>query len=571
MTRETKVGLVVVGSFLTLVGVVVSQKLRPAADASDGKDEKIVQVSPKKDNPPANDAKPKILPASLLEPGDNKQSPTPPPAPVPATNPDSLANLPGLNPDVKQPLNNVIQQGQGFVNQQTQNGQTLADQVNQQAKELQEKMKLQNQQTAQSLEQKGKDLFNPVLPPLNPPTTQGNNPNPFALPPLAMNNNPPVPAPITPLTNPGLGTLPPVAPLPPLAGLPGIEEKKGDGLPPLSPPTFGSLDKTYLPPVAPLTPVGVPYQNKDGMLPLPPLAPPLPEQKGLNPAPGLPGIDPLPVAPLPGLNPPPVAPLPGLNPPQPEPNNALPPIQNPVPLAPPIPITNRTDLPPINTQPTQGVQPIPNSPVTINMDPSRIPVIGGQTDRTLTPQNFTKPAGQVTSQQTKIETVRQGGESWEALSQGFYGTDRYAQALRSYNRDQAPLMSGLGNQFAGATQFLSPGQRVIIPSTNDLETGYRSQISGAVAQVQAPAPRPGGGLLGQPTPLTPVGGSSGNTAPTADRVAMYRVPAGGKMIQEIAREQLGDRTLWTEIYRLNPNYPPQQPIPGDVTIRIPAR
>jgi hypothetical protein len=57
---------------------------------------------------------------------------------------------------------------------------------------------------------------------------------------------------------------------------------------------------------------------------------------------------------------------------------------------------------------------------------------------------------------------------------------------------------------------------------------------------------------------------------TSDPTKLYRVPAQGQFLFEIAIRTMGDGNRWTEIYRLNPNINPQQPIPGGTELRLPA-
>jgi hypothetical protein len=51
---------------------------------------------------------------------------------------------------------------------------------------------------------------------------------------------------------------------------------------------------------------------------------------------------------------------------------------------------------------------------------------------------------------------------------------------------------------------------------------------------------------------------------------MYWVPQGGQRLWQIAQQTMGDGNLWTEIYRLNPTLNPEMPVPAGTQIQLPA-
>jgi hypothetical protein len=64
-------------------------------------------------------------------------------------------------------------------------------------------------------------------------------------------------------------------------------------------------------------------------------------------------------------------------------------------------------------------------------------------------------------------------------------------------------------------------------------------------------------------------GSSG--AVKAPGFTTYKVPPGGKLIGEVAQEQLGSSLRWIDIYRWNTSLDVSQSIPEKTEIRIPPR
>jgi len=81
-----------------------------------------------------------------------------------------------------------------------------------------------------------------------------------------------------------------------------------------------------------------------------------------------------------------------------------------------------------------------------------------------------------------------------------------------------------------------------------LEIQYPQLIQHSAAPPAAAAPAV---KISAPTPLVGPGSVSGTNPPTADATVAYHV-AQPQFIYDIARQQLGDGLLWTEILRLNP-------------------
>jgi hypothetical protein len=74
-----------------------------------------------------------------------------------------------------------------------------------------------------------------------------------------------------------------------------------------------------------------------------------------------------------------------------------------------------------------------------------------------------------TSYDEAIPRVK-AGDTFEKLSQTYYGTDRYAQALQQYNRNHPLAQDSLKDG------RLVPGESVIVPAAAKLEESYGSFI-----------------------------------------------------------------------------------------------
>jgi hypothetical protein len=170
-----------------------------------------------------------------------------------------------------------------------------------------------------------------------------------------------------------------------------------------------------------------------------------------------------------------------------------------------------------------------------------------------------------------------------ALSRRFYGTDKYADALLAYNRDHRIALAN-GDKLMANPPVLTAGQQVWSPPANVLENVYLAK--------QRPAPTPGPGpvapvaripspiSIGNPSPLpqTQVAGNANpgvvvaQNAPPAPRGPNYVVQnTNGEFILDIAERQLGSRSRWGEIYRLNLNVVPENRIPPGTELKMPPR
>jgi len=156
-----------------------------------------------------------------------------------------------------------------------------------------------------------------------------------------------------------------------------------------------------------------------------------------------------------------------------------------------------------------------------------------------------------------------GGETFASVSQHAYGSDKYAAALQMYNRDYGPNRS---------VTTLQPGQSVLVPPLQFLQERYASAIGDARSNITnvsvAPVSINPPVAINPPVPV-PMNNNS-PPQPTTDATKTYRVPAEGQLLYAIALQTMGDGNRWSEIYRLNPNLQPLQPVPGGTMLRLPS-
>lgn len=134
-------------------------------------------------------------------------------------------------------------------------------------------------------------------------------------------------------------------------------------------------------------------------------------------------------------------------------------------------------------------------------------------------------------------------DSFRAISQKYYQSDRYAQALWLFNRNHPMAAEGVQQN----PPVLQAGTAVYIPPTRILEKYYASALSGAAAGAETAA-----------------------AAASAER--QYRVRRSGETVYDIARRTLGSGDRWMEIYRLNQQQrlDPMSPVPAGLVLRLPA-
>jgi hypothetical protein len=147
----------------------------------------------------------------------------------------------------------------------------------------------------------------------------------------------------------------------------------------------------------------------------------------------------------------------------------------------------------------------------------------------------------------------QPGDSFAAVSQKHYGSDRYAAALQQYNREYPLAGPGLRQN----PPVIAPGQVIWVPPVRILERDHANLIADL-------RPLDDRGLPVRPA--DPAGQSSGFGAPK-----LVKVRDRGETMYELARRALGDAGQWHVIHRLNPTLSrdPKLPIPAGTVLRLP--
>jgi LysM domain len=507
MTRETKIGLLVAGSFLCLVAVVVASKWR-GGDGGDAEEQTVT-------------------PGAVLHPAQNstdtksngKGEPPPKPAPVAAAQPRGKETkkenkqedgkpkgLPGLN----------IAPGVTAVEE--------AAILKESEKERQQRL---DELAKKIEEEKRRPAAVGSLPPL--PTGEVGSPPPLpngdlgSLPPLPNGNVGSLP----PLPNGQVGKLAPDQPLTPLPTAGEVQtpepkrisaDERKKGIPP--PGAIGSMELQTVKPfdekktIADL-PKPSPFDQDGNIIPA--------KQNDAAPTPKGPTIGQL--APLPEPTKP-VIPFDDPKPPPPAPRGQ---IDNPAPG-------------PIAVIPPTGGTLLPAPPI----------IVGGGL----------RPLPAVKDVNTDLYECQKGDTTFVILSLRMYGSDKYADALLQYNREHVGMVKN-GSSLNVNPPILSPGQQVLKPPQSTLDREYGSLIRTAPPQVRVDAPLP---LTPTPGPIAKV-----SNPPRPGPGGTYTVQnPNGESILDIAERVLGDRSQWHKIYRVNPNYPPQNRIPAGTTLTLPS-
>ena len=158
------------------------------------------------------------------------------------------------------------------------------------------------------------------------------------------------------------------------------------------------------------------------------------------------------------------------------------------------------------------------------------------------------------------------GDDYAMISREYYKSADYARALEAYNKDRRR-----GNE-----------DIVRVPPLWVLEDKFPGMIGSGKTETKAPSGGTGKttGLSFEPVEGRQIGTSAppARPAPTPAPVISpvsnfndeYRVRAeGGENIRDIARKVYGDAKAWKRIYDMNPSIDPTEPVPAGTTLRMP--
>ncbi len=250
-----------------------------------------------------------------------------------------------------------------------------------------------------------------------------------------------------------------------------------------------------------------------------------------------------------------------------------------MPLADPIvpPVKESSIAPPANPKlPGSGATPKPVSIGTIGGTGNEVPVAPLKTPAIATGSVPALGVGgavpalpaagkelpKVIGHSDDVHRIEPSQTTFAQLSQRWYGTDKYADALLEYNRRH--LLNRLNTDLQRSPPVLAPNQPIYYPHPNVLESDFAAYIKTPGAPARPGSSGPPVVQLSPPTPLS----ATGNAA--ADATVAYRVPQTDHVLR-IAQQTLGNMNDWTEIVRLNPSLRTDQPIPAGTVLRLPAK
>jgi hypothetical protein len=518
MTRETKVGLVVAGSFVCLVGGVFATKYLHGPKPEAGVTVAQSSAQTQEKSQPAGEE---------LQTGPPLYKPAAP-APGELAPPPSGQLEPKYEPSGKRPaappadLAPLDLPGTGKA---AHHDDPAADDIF-------------NPGPTPTKPQKKNDGDVPPLTPLDPippgpAKPPGRSPGPLELEPIP--SGPAKPSTLGPLE------------LEPIPSPPG-NRKPARQNDPLSPPS-GGIARVGNPPKSddPLGDLPLPGEKKDEKKT---------EKKDEKNDPKLPvPSDPPPLdlpAPMGGA---PALPAPGGPTPPPMPKNTKPSDgKNPTDLPPPVPKSALPSDVPASPAPKLADKPrdIPAPPPTPKDNPA------ASLTRPTSPANDPPPPeARVDSYDEEWYYCKQG-DSLDSISQKFFFTPKYDAALRQYNLDRNYQAS-----FRQEKPSLAAGQVVKVPPARILEKLYPATLPG-FRPTSNQKPDAGGSTTIPPTGSAPVPGTEDLGQPRD-----YTVPRDGMTLRDIAKEELKDVNQWTRIFNLNREWNPSAAIPRGTHIAMP--
>ncbi len=619
--RETKLGLVVSGSFLCLLGVMVGKKLlqHGAAPAPESQSSTFAQAGPATSTAPVKQNKP----ASADEPQPFPIKPTAfnePVLPGPTKEPNERPTLPDVSPGFPHPGVPLVIPG-GVKSPPSIPSVPVAPNKPFAPESVEAELAKQHE-----LSHSGPthEKNPPGLPSVPPSSTMLPEPKPVVPGPVALGPGmpdslptpesgkpvlPPSPPPGVQPSSPGGFSGPPPFPGKPNDPIPGVPSMPAKPSLPEQPPTVlptptapgaPSLVPSG-PPVAapqPLAPAVIPgglnqKKSEPAAVPVlpdgPPITPGAPEpghapKVELEPASKL--IPPGPPA-VPGQvdsKPPAGTPeVPGMVTTSPKPVSPTPPAA-PGPVAVEAPKSPPPALTPIKTGNGDDPQPqdhVPSiKPAGLPSSGDKMPVIGaepkvqvGEVKITPTPlaaQPVIPGAGSVKVTEYPVETYQCEPDTltFAAISAKKYRDASYGQALLQFNRSYPGAVAAIMKD----PPELKVGQAIAIPPLHVLQSKY----PGAAPKVQ-PVPVAPGFNVGPPVVAnkTPTAAAA-NVEPTAlgqiqqtPAGPVYTVKGQSEFMIQIAQKTLGNGKDWSKIWHLNTQLDPSQPVPVGTQILLP--
>lgn len=603
MTREVKIGLMIVGAFVSLIGGVLSARLvqtnvapieEPSAESEGklgltarGQEPEPPQPlglsdpksQPKSKSKPKPEPKPTPEPAPLPDPGDEledffnaakskKSNPEPnKTAPAPIPEPQTESTPKPIKPDADDEPSIPSVPLDDFPPSQAPEIEPKRAEQPRQPNPVQPVAAMEDDDELNLPPIPGVDVGSPTVPELPPiPEDPGEGTAP------GVPDLPPIPEGSGDETAPGVPDLPPIPEDPGEGTAPGVPDlpvPTPDPEPFPTSPSEEPIPSVPPPEIEPLpTPDSMPTEPPE--IPTPPtiadLAPipdPMPTEPSEMPAPSSPepveaaNIPPSPPGSEPKSDPEPIR--------MPEPDAVgepkVVPINDPIQLEPVKPIDHRpetgttsTDTPRTEDRPDSGTprvrleMPMPSRP-SPNPEPNPDP-IGQVAPRN--PPSMTQPSN-VEFYDEDIHRVRPN-ETWVSISSRYYNDPSYANALLRYNRG---LPSG---QSLGERPMIN--QELKVPPIWVLRKRYPDEVP------NLPGDRTTTRTVSRPASLYSPAVESVSQEGNSGR--FYIVTAErGESLHEIAARTLGSRQYFYVIRDLNPQVNPDAPVPAGTRLYMP--
>lgn len=218
---------------------------------------------------------------------------------------------------------------------------------------------------------------------------------------------------------------------------------------------------------------------------------------------------------------------------------------------------------PDDLPPPDGKKPpdLPGDPTIKPMKPIDPPPLPPEIRRTPEPVKPTDPPAAVlgprpgpAAEEPRVDSYDEewyyckAGDSLEAISQKFFYSTKYEQALRQYNLDRN------FNVIFRQDRASLPDRTVVkVPPARILERSYPTLIAGFKT-------------AGNPRPAPAAPGAAADLGSPRE----YQVRKEGMTLRDIARDELRDANQWTRIFQLNRGLNPNEVIPVGTRIHMPG-
>jgi hypothetical protein len=158
----------------------------------------------------------------------------------------------------------------------------------------------------------------------------------------------------------------------------------------------------------------------------------------------------------------------------------------------------------------------------------------------------------------------QAGDTLEKISEKFFYTAKYAQALRQYNLDRR-----YEKNLTQENAVMQERQIIRIPPARVLEMKYPAAVPGMKAPAGGRTMSAGSSSGFASSASFPSAGSASGERNEMSSAVEYRVPRGNMTLRDIAKEQFGNTDQWRKIFLLNRWLNPTEPIPEGTMIFLP--